>query len=107
MRGGTKQEKVKLEELIVNGTAVKDMDEIKKAVTEFWERTGGMYDSVEMNEVNLEIERKINEHMDVDTGRDEIAKFVKILKNGKAAGIRMNSVMPKKKQYQECNVLNK
>ncbi len=78
---------MKLEELIVNGTAVKNMDEIKKAITEFWERIGGMYDSVEMNKVSLAIERKINEHMDVEIGRDEIAKFVKTLKNGKAAGM--------------------
>ncbi len=50
-------------------------------ITEFWERIGGMYKSIEMNEVSLEEERKINEHMDEDTGRDEIDNFVKTLKN--------------------------
>ncbi len=63
---------MKLEKLIVNGTAVRDMEEIQKAITEFWKRTGGRYDSVEMNGVSLEIERKINECMDVEIGRDEI-----------------------------------
>ncbi len=51
-------------------------------ITEIWERIGGMYKFIEMNEVSLEEERKINEHMDEDNGRDEIANFVKTLKNG-------------------------
>ncbi len=42
LRGDTKQKQVKLKELIVNGSAVRDMDEIKKAITEFGERIGGM-----------------------------------------------------------------
>ncbi|RUM30947.1 MAG: hypothetical protein DSY42_03580 [Aquifex sp.] len=53
------------------------MDEIKKAITKFWERIEGTYESVEMNEVSLKVKRKINEYRDEEISRDEITKFVK------------------------------
>ncbi len=70
MKGDIKKEQ-KLEELIVNGTPVRDMYEMKKVITEFWGRTDGMYDSVQMNEVSLEVERRMNKHMDAETGGDD------------------------------------
>ena len=60
---------------------------MRRENAEFWGRIGGMYEPVEVNEVNLEIERKVNEFMDAEVSREEISKFMKTLKNGKAAGM--------------------
>ena len=78
---------MKLEELRVNGTAVRDQADMERETAEFWGRIGGMYESVEENEVNLEIEGKVNEFMDAEISREEISKCVKTLKNGKAFGM--------------------
>ena len=78
----------KVEEIIVNGRKIKDMNEIASEIKAFWEDIGGMnvghppeYDiGLRINEMDMRgIEGQVE--------RREVQKVLKHLKNGKAAGM--------------------
>ena len=76
----------KIEEIIVNGRKIKDMNEIASEIKIFWEDIGGM------NVVHLldhDMELRINEKdmrgIEGQIERREVQKVLKHLKNGKAA----------------------
>ena len=88
LRGDACNRETEIDEVEVQGVNVKDTNEMKNAIVEFWEDIGGMNEGVngiyEMPQ--MYIERKDMGEMNEEMSHDEIESFLKKLKNGKAAG---------------------
>ena len=75
-----------VDEILVGEEILKGAEDIKREIKKFWEEVGGMTEQVELGEVNIESEKKIDEEMDEHLSKEEIRRYLKKLKNRKAAG---------------------
>ena len=86
LRGEESRKIGKVDELIVNGETLREKESMIKAVEDFWEDIGGMNEPERELGTITQI-RKIEEEMDEEMSLEEIERYVKKLKNGKAAGM--------------------
>ncbi|MPC93382.1 hypothetical protein E2C01_088508 [Portunus trituberculatus] len=75
-----------VERLRVNGTVVTDKEEMKKVIKDFWEEIGGVGEVLDVKEGCVTLERKDADELNERISREEVEKYVKRQKNGKAAG---------------------
>ena len=85
LRGEEVRKNVCVDELKVGDKVVRGMTEKMNAVKDFW--VGGVNEDEDRSDINLMIQRRINESMDEEISKEEIERYVRSLKNGKAAGI--------------------
>ena len=86
LRGEEGRKVERVEELIVNGRRVREREEMIKAVEEYWRDIGGVNEP-DRDIGNTTLGRKIEEGMDEEISMDEIERYVRKLKRGKAPGM--------------------
>ena len=86
LRGEERKQSESVDELVVNGETIKEKEKMVKAVEDFWMDIGGINEP-ERELGAITMARKIEEYMDDEISIEEIEKYVKKLKNGKAPGM--------------------
>ena len=86
MRCENRAKRTEVKELKVNDVIVSGMEEIKNAISEHWERIGGVNEELQKDGPVFQMEQKRLDEMDDEPDEEEIRKVCKMLKNGKSAG---------------------
>ena len=86
LRGEEGRKVERVEELLMNGRRVREREEMIKAVEEYWRDIGGVNEP-DRDIGNTTLGRKIEEGMDEEFSMDEIERYVRKLKRGKAPGL--------------------
>ena len=87
MKGDSPDPAPSISELLVNGEKVTGVGNLKCAVKDFWENVGGVNEENNVRKkVEMQFEKKNMCDIDKEISKDEIRRYVRKLKNGKASG---------------------